>query len=60
MKFSWIVRENSPEIKCDNNEQYSRCSCICIHGVEYNENDDIDVISKAVLMKSVSNLIGMR
>ena len=27
------------EIKCEENEQYSRCSCICIHGVQYNEND---------------------
>ena len=27
------------EIKCEENEQYSRRSCICIHGVQYNEND---------------------
>ena len=34
------------EIKCDDNEQYSRRSCIRIHGVQYNENDDISVINK--------------
>ena len=33
------------EIKCDDNEQYSRRSCIRIHGVQYNEND-ISVINK--------------
>ena len=32
--------------KSDDNEQYSRRSCICIHGVQYNENDDISVINK--------------
>ena len=34
------------EIKCDDNEQYSRCSCIRIHSVQYNENDEIGVIKK--------------
>ena len=34
------------EIKCDDNEQYSRRSCIRIHGVQYNENDDISVTNK--------------
>ena len=34
------------EIKCDDNEQYSRRSCIRIYGVQYNENDDISVINK--------------
>ena len=34
------------EIKCDDNEQYSYHSCIRIHGVQYNENDDISVINK--------------
>ena len=34
------------EIKCDNNDQYSRGSCICVHGIQYNENDDINVINK--------------
>ena len=34
------------EIKCCNNEQYSRHSCIRIDGVQYNENDDISVINK--------------
>ena len=34
------------EIKCDDNEQYSRRSCIRIHGVQYNENDGISVINK--------------
>ena len=27
------------EIKCEENEQYSRHLCIRIHGVQYNEND---------------------
>ena len=34
------------ETKCDDNEQYSRRSCIRIHGVQYNKNDDISVINK--------------
>ena len=34
------------EIKCDDNEQYSRRSCIQIHVVQYNGNDDISVINK--------------
>ena len=29
-------------VKCDDNEQYSRKSCLCIHGVEVKENDDED------------------
>ena len=33
-------------IKCDDNEQCSRRSCIHFHGVEYNESDDVNVISK--------------
>ena len=36
----------SLEVKCDDNEQYSRRSCIRIHGVQCNENDDISVINK--------------
>ena len=36
------------EIKCDNNDQYSRGSCICVHGIQYNENDDINIINKVV------------
>ena len=34
------------EIKYDNNDQYSRGSCICVHGIQYNENDDINIINK--------------
>ena len=34
------------EIKCDDNEQYSRRSCIRIHSVQYNENDDISVTNR--------------
>ena len=34
------------EIKCDDNEQYSRSSYIRIHGVQYNENNDISVINE--------------
>ena len=47
------------EIKCDDTEQYNCRSFICIHGVEYIENDDINIIRKlkGVVMKLVSNLI---
>ena len=31
-------------IKCDDNEQYSRRSCLRIHGVEVKENEDEDGI----------------
>ena len=34
------------EIKFHDNGQYSRRSCIRIHGVQYHENDDISVINK--------------
>ena len=34
------------EINFDDNEQYSCCSCIRIHDVQYNENYDISVINK--------------
>ena len=30
-------------IKCDDNEQYSRRSCLRIHGVEIKENEDEDI-----------------
>ena len=44
-----VIQDNALqglEIKCDDNEQYSRRSCIRIHGVQYNENDGISVINK--------------
>ena len=28
------------EIKCDNNEQYSRRSCLRIHGIEWKDRED--------------------
>ena len=31
-------------IKCDGHEDYSRRSCLCIHGVEVKENEDEDGI----------------
>ena len=55
-----IIQDNAIqrlEIKCDNNEQYSRCSCIHIHGVQYNENDDISVINK---VKQCCDEIGIK
>ena len=45
------------EIKCDNNEQYSRRSCIRTNGVQYNENDDINVIYK---VEQFCNEIGVK
>ena len=33
------------EINCDNTKEYSRRSGIRIHGVEYNKNDDVNVIN---------------
>ena len=41
------IHENTIDqllIKCDDNEQYSRRSCLRIHGVEVNENEDEDGI----------------
>ena len=57
-----VIQDNALqklEIKCDDTEQYNCRSFICIHGVEYNENDDINIIRKlkGVVMKLVSNLI---
>ena len=34
------------EMKCVENGQYSRRSCIRVQGVQYNENDNISVINK--------------
>ena len=34
------------ELTCDNNEQYSGRLCIRIHGVDNNENDDINFTNK--------------
>ena len=39
------IHENTIDqllVKCDNNEQYSRRSCLHIHGVEVKENEDED------------------
>ena len=39
------IHENTIDqllVKCDDNEQYSRRSCLCIHGVEVKENEDED------------------
>ena len=41
------IHENTIDqllIKCDDNEQYSRRSCLRIHGVEVKENEDEDGI----------------
>ena len=40
-----IIHENTIDqllVKCDDNEQYSRRSCLRIHGVEVKENEDED------------------
>ena len=34
------------EIMSDNNEQYSHRSCLCIHGIEFKEGDDGDVMEE--------------
>ena len=39
------IHENTIDqllVKCDDNEQYSRRSCLRIHGVEVKENEDED------------------
>ena len=48
-KFEWTItiHENAIDqllVKCDDNEQYSRRSCLRIHGVEVKENEDDDGI----------------
>ena len=50
------------EITSDDNEQNSRRSCIRICGVQYNENDDINIINKVEKYcdEMVSNLVRMR
>ena len=34
------------EIQCDDNEQYSRRSCVRIHGLDYNCDEDNNVMEK--------------
>ena len=41
------IHENTIDqllVKCDDNEQYNRRSCLCIHGGQVKENEDEDVI----------------
>ena len=45
------------EIKCDNNEQYSRCTSIRIHGIEVPENKSIDNIM--VVVKSCQEKVNV-
>ena len=42
-------------ITCDDNEQYSRMSCLRIHGVKVKENEDEDGIMN-VLVDCYSNV----
>ena len=35
-----------PEIKCDDNEQYSRRSCLQIHGLDFSSDEDEGVLKK--------------
>ena len=55
MQSNYLIKSKIPiqdnalqkfETKCDDNEQYSRHSCIRIHGLQHNENDDINIINK--------------
>ena len=32
------------ELTCDDNQQYSRQSCLRIHGIEFNSNEDSDIV----------------
>ena len=32
------------ELTCDDNQQYSRRSCLRIHGIEFNSNEDSDIV----------------
>ena len=34
------------EIKCDDNEQYSRRSCLRIHGLDFSSDEDESVLKK--------------
>ena len=34
------------EIKCDDNEQYSRRSCLRIHGLDFSSDEDEGVLKK--------------
>ena len=35
------------EIKCDDNEQYSRRSCLRIHGLDFSSDEDEGVFKKS-------------
>ena len=32
------------KLTCDDNQQYSRQSCLRIHGIEFNSNEDSDIV----------------
>ena len=34
------------EIKCDDNEQYSRRSCLCVHGLGFSSDEDEGAMKK--------------
>ena len=59
LESSLAARQNVVDkllLNCDNNEQYSRRSCLRIIGVEYDENSNDDVIEK---IKTCYNEIGL-
>ena len=50
------------EIKCDDSEQYSRRSCLRVHGLDFSSDEDEGVMKKVenVVVISVSSLIKMK
>ena len=50
------------EIKCDDNEQYSRRSCFRVHGLDFSSDEDEGVMKKweNVVVIWVSSLIKMK
>ena len=49
MESKLAIKQNvidNLEIKCDDNEQYSRRSCLRVHGLEFNSDNDEGVMKK--------------
>ena len=41
-----VIKQNIIEIKCDDNEQYSRRSCLRIDGLDFSSDEDEGVLKK--------------
>ena len=49
LEFKLAIKQNiidHLEIKCDDNEQCSRGSCLWIHGLDFSSDEDEDVLKK--------------